>query len=103
MVAVAATVVGSAVAASTPLPASAGFGSAQDMATFQAPDPRLTAQLAALRRRVGRVDVIENQTVAVPGSTGTFSLRVQDPHGPCGAPLLALVSGTCRRARARWP
>ena len=93
VVAVAAAVVGSAVATNTPLPAGAGFGSAQDLATFQAPDPHLAAQLAALRQRAGRVDVIENQTVAVPGSTGTFSLRAQDPHGPFGQPLLALVSG----------
>ena len=93
VVAVAATVVGSAVAANTPLPAGASFGTAQDLATFQAPDPHLSAQLAALRQRFGRVDVIENQTVAVPGSVDTFSLRAQDPHGPFGQPLLALVSG----------
>ena len=45
MVAVAATVLGAAVATNTPPPADAGFGTAQDLATFQSPDrswpPRL--------------------------------------------------------------
>ncbi len=65
-VAVAATIVGAAVATDTPPPANAGFGTAQDQATFQAPDPHLASQIAALRHRFGRVDVIENQTVALP-------------------------------------
>ncbi len=39
------------------------------------------------------MDVIENQTVAIPGSINTFDLRAQDPHGPFGEPMLSLVSG----------
>jgi putative ABC transport system permease protein len=92
-VAVAATIVGAAVATDTPPPANAGFGTAQDQATFQAPDPHLASQIAALRHRFGRVDVIENQTVAIPGSIDTFDLRAQNPHGPYGQPMLSLVSG----------
>ncbi len=92
-VAVAATVVGAAVAINTPGPANAGFGTAQDRATYQMPDPRLASQIAALRSRFGRVDVIENQTIAIPGSINTFSLRAQDPHGPFGQPMLSLLSG----------
>jgi putative ABC transport system permease protein len=93
VVAVAATVVGATVAADTPPQANAGFGTATDMATFQAPDPHLATQIAALRQRFGRVDVIENQAVAIPGSISTYQLRAQNPHGPYGQPLLSLVAG----------
>ncbi len=93
VVAVAATLVGVAVSTNTPLPASTGFGTAQDMATFQAPDPHLASQIAALQRRFGRVDVIENQTVAIPGSIDTYNLRAQNPDGAFGQPMLSLVSG----------
>ncbi len=92
-VAVAATIVGAAVATDTPPAANAGFGTAQDQATFQAPDPHLASQIAALRHRFGRVDVIENQTIAIPGSIDTYDLRAQNPHGPYGQPMLSLVSG----------
>jgi putative ABC transport system permease protein len=92
-VAVAATIVGAAVATDTPPMANAGFGTAQDQATFQAPAPHLASQIAALQHRFGRVDVIENQTVAIPGSIDTFDLRAQNPRGPYGQPMLSLVSG----------
>jgi putative ABC transport system permease protein len=93
VVAVAATFVGAAVAVDTQAPAHAGFGTAQDAATYQAPVPHLTADIAALQKRFGPVDVIENQTLTVPGSITTYDLRSQNPHGPFGQPLLALVSG----------
>ena len=93
VVAVAATVVGAAVATTTPPPANAGFGTAQDQATFQPPGPDLATQIAALQHRFGRVDVIENQTIAIPGSINTYDLRAQDPRGPFGQPMLSLVSG----------
>lgn len=93
VVAVAATFIGAAVATNTPPPANAGFGTASDLASFQVPDPHLASQIAALRHRFGRVDVIENQPVAIPGSIQTYDLRAQDPHGPFGQPMLSLVSG----------
>ena len=93
IVAVAATVVGAAVATTTPPPANAGFGTAEDLATFQPPGPGLATQIAALRHRFGRVDVIENQTIAIPGSINTYELRAQDTHGPFGQPMLSLLSG----------
>ena len=93
VVAVAATFIGAAVATNTPPPANAGFGTASDLASFQAPDPHLASQIASLRHRFGRVDVIENQTVAIPGSIQGYDLRAQDPHGPFGQPMLSLVSG----------
>ena len=93
VVAVAATVVGAAVATNTPPPANAGFGTAADRATFQGHDPQLASQIAALQRRFGRVDVIENQTFVIPGSVDTYDLRAQDPHGPFGQPMLSLLAG----------
>ena len=45
VVAVAAVVVGAAVAVNTPPPPNAGFGTAQDQATYSPPDPQLVAQL----------------------------------------------------------
>ena len=92
VVALAATVVGAAVATNTPPPAGAGFGTAQDMATLPG-GPHLAGQIAVLRQHVGRVDVIENQTVAIPGSISTYDLRAQDPHGAFGVSMLSLVSG----------
>ena len=92
VVALAATVVGAAVATNTPPPAGAGFGTAQDMATFSG-GPQLASQIAALEQRFRRVDVIENQTIAIPGSINTYDLRAQDPNGPFGQPMLSLVAG----------
>ena len=47
-VAVAATVVGSAVATTTPSPATADFGTAQDLATFTGPGSHVAAQIASI-------------------------------------------------------
>jgi putative ABC transport system permease protein len=93
IVAVAATFIGATVATDTPPPPSAGFGTAQDLATFGDSGSHLAAQIAALQHRFGRVDVIENETFSVPGSVQTYDLRAQNPHGPFGGPLLSLVSG----------
>lgn len=92
-VAVAATVVGPAVAIATPTPATAAFGTAQDLATFSGPPARIAAQVASIEHRFGPVDVIENQTLSEPGSIQTYSLRAQDPRGRFGQPMLSLVSG----------
>jgi putative ABC transport system permease protein len=91
-VALAATVVGAAVATDTPSPAGAGFGTAQDAASYPG-GPHLASQIAALQQRFGRVDVIENQAIAIPGSINTYDLRAQDPNGPFGQPMLSLVAG----------
>ena len=92
-VAVAATFVGSAVATNTPPPAGADFGTATDMATFSSLSPHVTAKIAAFTHRFGRVEVIENQALPVPGSVTTYSLRAQNPHGAFSQPMLSLVSG----------
>jgi putative ABC transport system permease protein len=92
-VAVAVTIVGSAAAINIPPPANSGFGTAEDMATFTGTGPHPAAQIASLEHRFGRVDVIENQTQHVPGSTSTYQLRAQNPGGPFGGPMLSLISG----------
>jgi putative ABC transport system permease protein len=93
IVAVAATFVGAAVATDTPSQPTAGFGSAEDAATFSDSGPQLAAQIARLQHRFGRLDVIENQTQTIPGTVQTYELRAQNPHGPFGGPMLSLVSG----------
>jgi putative ABC transport system permease protein len=86
-------VLGAAVATNNPPPANAGFGTAQDQAAYFTPDPHLAAQIAGLQQRFGRVDVIENQTLTIPGSIESFDLRAQNPNGPFGGPMLSLLSG----------
>ncbi len=91
--AVAVTTVGVGVSTNTPLSPYVGFGNAQDMATFSNSSASTMATIASWHKRYGAVDVIDNETVTVPGSVDTFSLRAQNPYGPYGQPLLALVSG----------
>ena len=93
VVAEAATIVGAAVATNTPVPLAATFGTAQDLATFTQGGPQVTAQIATLQSHFGRVEVIQDQTVPIPGSVRTFQLRAQDPRGAFSAPMLSLVSG----------
>lgn len=93
VVALAATVVGAAVAIDSTVPANAGFGTATDMAIFASPGPQMSAELATIKARYGRTDVIENESRPIPGSVGNYQLRAQDPSGPYGRPLLSLLSG----------
>jgi putative ABC transport system permease protein len=93
VVALAATVLGAAVSVNNPPPAHAGFGTAQDMATLEGGAKNLASQIASFEHRFGRVDVIENQAIAIPGSINTYDLRAQNPRGPFGQPMLSLVSG----------
>jgi putative ABC transport system permease protein len=92
-VAVAATTVGVGVSANTPLSSYVGFGTAHDLATFSGVSSSEASKVAQWHQRFGPVDVIENETVTIPGSINTFELRAQNSRGPYGQPLLALVSG----------
>jgi putative ABC transport system permease protein len=91
-VAVAATIVGSAVATNNPPPKNAGFGSARYAVSFQSYNAQAAATIERLER-VGRVEVIENETRSIPGSINTYQLRAEEPSGPYGGPMLSLVSG----------
>jgi putative ABC transport system permease protein len=92
-VAVAATIVGSAVATNTPPPSNSGFGTAGYSATFPSLNPHAESQIASLRHRFGQVELIENEKQPIPGSINTFELRAQDPHGAFSGPMLSLISG----------
>ncbi len=92
-VAVAATTVGVGVSTNTPLSTYVAFGSAHDLATFNGASAKEAATIASWHRRFGVVQVIENQTVTVPGTIDTFDLRAQNPSGPFTKPLLSIVSG----------
>lgn len=92
-IAVAVTTVGVGVSTNTPLSTYVGFGSAHDLATFQGDSASTTSQIASWHTTYGPVDVIDNETVTIPGSVNTFDLRSQNPDGPYGKFLLSLVSG----------
>ena len=92
-VAVAATIVGSAVATNNPPSKNSGFGTAQDSVSFTTYDAHAASVIASLEHRFGRVELIENETQSIPGSINTYQLRAQDPHGPFSGPMLSLVSG----------
>ena len=91
-VAVAATIWGAGVATNTPPPATATFGTATASISLPGTEPHLAAEIAAIQRRYGPVDVIENRALST-GSTQSVELRAQDPAGRFGRPLLALDSG----------
>ena len=92
--AVLATTTGAAFAADFPAsPTEATFGTASHLVTLPGGDPHLAADIAAIRARFHQSEVIENQTVAIPGSVASVDLRSQDPAGAYGRPLLALVAG----------
>ena len=91
-VAVAATIFGAALGTNLPLPANAGFGSANALVNLPGNDPHLTSEIAALKAHFGAVDVIENQVFATGLVTGA-QLRAQNPDGAFGSPTLSLVRG----------
>ena len=93
-VAVAATIWGVGVVTNTQLsnPNYATYGTAAAQVTLPASDPHLAADIAAIQRRWGPADVIENQNIAT-GTTQSVQLRAENPHGLYNGPLLSLVSG----------
>jgi putative ABC transport system permease protein len=92
-VAVAAMVMGAAVAAAAPgQPGEATFGTATAMITLPGSDPHLAADIVAIKQRRGSVDVIESEQLST-GTTQNVQLRAEDSRAPFGSPMLALVSG----------
>jgi putative ABC transport system permease protein len=92
-VAVGATVVASTVATDTPAPIAGVLGTASDATSISGTPATINARIHKIESLYGKTDVIENESVPVPGTLSTFDLRAQDPHGAFGGPLLSLVSG----------
>jgi putative ABC transport system permease protein len=92
--AVGATVVASTVATDTQAPIAGTLGTAQDAATISGSPAAISAGIARIHGLYGTTDVIENESVPVPGTQNTFDLRAQNPHGAFGGPMLSLVSGS---------
>ena len=101
VVAVTATVVGSAVATNAPPPSNAGFGTASYVASISGNDLHAGTRIAYVEHLFGRVDVIENQALIVPGTTSRYQLRAQNPSGAYGEPMLSLLSGHIPSAAAQ--
>jgi putative ABC transport system permease protein len=94
VVAVAATTIGLGAASnSSNLKADPTFGTADTVITLPGDDPALASDIAAIRIRVGTVDVISHQHIQVPGSVSSIDLRAEDPNGPYGRVTLRLDSG----------
>jgi putative ABC transport system permease protein len=93
-IAVAATILAVAIANNAPSTATlARFGTADEVLTLPGTDVHVADDIAAVGQRFGAIDVIQNQTIAVPGSVSTIAVRAQDPSSHYGKPLLSLVSG----------
>lgn len=89
-VAVTATVLGAAVATNTPSTENAAsFGTADHLVSLPGKD---SGAVAAMAQRFGPVQVIARRHLST-GTTGGVELRAQDPTGPYGRPMLALVAG----------
>jgi putative ABC transport system permease protein len=70
------------------------FGSANHYLDVRGGDPAaLAANVAALRSRLGTVDVIGHRRAPVPGTVESVDIRSQDPNGPYSGPMLALKTG----------
>jgi putative ABC transport system permease protein len=62
-IAVAATILGGAIATNTPPPAHAGFGSADHLVNFPASSSHLASDLRRIEQHFGTVEVIENREI----------------------------------------
>src|ERR1700691_5106310 len=71
-VAVGATVVASTVATNTPAPIAGVLGSAQDAALISGTPATINAGIHRIQGLHVQVDVIENESVPVPGTQNTF-------------------------------
>jgi putative ABC transport system permease protein len=95
--AVAATTMGLAVVSNVfQLKADPVFGTANTIITISDPGSGLSSDLAAARSQFGTIDVIEHQTIPVPGSVSSVDLRAADPNGP-------FVHATLRLDAGRFP
>jgi putative ABC transport system permease protein len=94
IVAIAATTVGLGVASNASnLKADPTFGTSNTIVTLPGSDPRLAADIAAIRHRFRTAEVIGHRPIPIPGSVSTFDLRAENPNGPFGHVTVRLDSG----------
>jgi putative ABC transport system permease protein len=95
--AVAATTMGLAVVSNIiSLKADPTFGTANTIIGLSSPGSQLPADLAAARARFGTIDVVEHQSISVPGSISNVDIRAANPNGP-------FVHATFRLDAGRFP
>ena len=98
-VGVAAAVAGSAMAVNADDDTDAEFGTASALIEIDGSDPAaVRATIEAAREQVGTVEVIWITAADVPGVAEPIELRAQDPQGPFGQPMLALLDGRYPKA-----
>src|SRR5262245_53362151 len=68
-------------------------GSATYVLEFDGRNPGYKAEIAAVRRHFGTIDVVKHRSVPIPGGVESVDFRAQDPHGAFGGGLLALRHG----------
>jgi putative ABC transport system permease protein len=100
IVATAGTILGAAVSTNSSQVADFGFGSAQNLAFFQSPGSSTKGGHASMNMDVARLErlyphgeVIENETLTIPGSINTYDVRAENPSGIYLRPMLSLLSG----------
>ena len=81
-VAVGATVVAATVATDTPAPIAGVLGTAQDAASISGTAATINAGIAKIERLYGKVDVIENESVPVPGTQNRHLESLEVPTLP---------------------
>ena len=93
-VGVAAAVAGSAMAVNADADTDAEFGTAGAIIQIDGSDPAaVRATIETAREQVGTVEAIWITAGDVPGVAEPIELRAQDPQGPFGQPMLALLDG----------
>ncbi|MGH8891310.1 MAG: FtsX-like permease family protein [Acidothermaceae bacterium] len=93
VVAIAATIIGLGAASNASLSADPTFGTANTIVTLPGSDTKLSSDIAAVRAQFGTVEVIEHQSVPIPGSVANLDVRAEDPSGPYGHVMLRLDAG----------
>jgi putative ABC transport system permease protein len=70
------------------------FGSANHLLQFTGSGPKaLAADIAAVRKAFGTIQVIGRRFVPIPGSAQTIEFRAENPRGPYSGPMFALTRG----------
>src|SRR5439155_21450642 len=91
--AVGAITMGAAVASNTLGPVDATMGTAHYRFGISGSDPTLAADISAMQKWFGTVEVIAHQRIVIPGSVASADLRDQSPNGPFGRRTLRLAAG----------